>query len=198
MKSPKQINDTFYRMTLFTRTLSLALITLISSCNNNNVVSFDLLLSEMTDRKEMTRFPEPQYELKQFSSYDRNSVSAAEEGWFANADYTQFIREEENKGRREFVLFDHKGPGAVVRWWMTFAGEGSHTGIIRVYIDNDEKPLIEDQVLKVLSGELLAGKPLSVSVSPDTDYHMRGHNLYLPLFNRHRHRGLLRICLVPA
>ncbi len=188
MKSAKQITDTFYRLKykLFTRFFFLGFVLLSCSCNNNNVVSLDLLLSEMTDRKEITRFPEPQYKLKQFSSYDRNSVSPDEEGWFANADYTQFIREEENKGRREFVLFDHEGPGAVVRWWMTFAGEGSHEGIIRIYIDNEENPIIEDNVLKVLSGESLAGTPLSASVSPDTDYHMRGHNLYLPLpYSRH-------------
>ncbi|MFP4488239.1 MAG: DUF2961 domain-containing protein, partial [Bacteroidales bacterium] len=145
-----------------------AFMTSVSSCSNNNEVSLDLLLSEMTDRREITLYPEPGYRLKQFSSYDRNSVSADKEGWFANADYTQFIRKEENKGRKEFVLFDHAGPGAVVRWWMTFAGEGSHGGIIRVYIDNDEDPVIEDNVLEVLSGELLAGAPLSTSVSPDT------------------------------
>lgn len=192
MKSTKKVTEIFPRLKyavnqcslkckLATGTLALAFIALTTSCNNNNAVSLDLLLSEMTDRKEMTRYPEPQYRLKQFSSYDRNSVSAAEEGWFANNDYTQFIREEQNKGRREFILFDHEGPGAVIRWWMTFAGEGSYNGIIRVYIDNNKDPLIEENVLNVLSGDLLAGHPLSSSVSPLTDYHMRGHNLYLPL-----------------
>ncbi|MFO7756067.1 MAG: glycoside hydrolase family 172 protein [Bacteroidales bacterium] len=198
MKSIKQIvnnshwlqhtiiqNSRDHKLFIWTLTL-VAFMTSVSSCSNNNEVSLDLLLSEMTDRRKITLYPEPGYKLKQFSSYDRNSVSADEEGWFANADYTQFIRKEENKGRREYVLFDHKGPGAVVRWWMTFAGEGSHRGIIRVYIDNNEDPVIEDNVLEVLSGELLAGAPLSTSVSPDTDYHMRGHNLYLPIpYSRH-------------
>ena len=158
-----------------------AFLIFLSSCNNNNEVSFDLLLSEMTNREEITRYPQPGYKLKQFSSYDRASVKPGEEGWYANADYSQFIREEENNGRREFVLFDHEGPGAIVRWWMTFAGEGGHEGIIRIYIDNNEEALIEENVLKVLSGNILAGEPLSVSVSPESDYHRRGHNLYLPI-----------------
>ncbi|MEA1886755.1 MAG: glycoside hydrolase family 172 protein [Bacteroidota bacterium] len=135
----------------------------------------------MTDRQNMTKFPDPYYHLKQFSSYDRRSVKPGEEGWFANADYTQFIREEENNGRREFVLFDHEGPGAIVRWWMTFAGAGSYDGTVRIYLDGNEDPFIEDNILKVLSGHLLAGEPLSSSVSPESDYYRRGHNLYLPI-----------------
>ncbi len=135
----------------------------------------------MTDRYSFTEFPDPPYNLEQFSSYDRRSVGPDEEGWFANADYTQFIREEENNGRREFVLFDHDGPGVIVRWWMTFAGAGSHDGTVRIYLDSDEQPVIEDNILKVLSGQLLAGEPLSASVSPESDYFRRGHNLYLPI-----------------
>ena len=161
--------------------LSVASVFLISSCSDNQPVSLNSLLSEMTDRYSITEYPDPAYKLKQFSSYDRRSLQPGEEGWFANADYTQFIREEENGGRREFVLYDHEEPGAIVRWWMTFAGEGSHEGTVRIYIDNEEDPLIEDNILKVLSGQLLAGEPLSSSVSPESDYYRRGHNLYLPI-----------------
>ncbi|MCF8223129.1 MAG: DUF2961 domain-containing protein [Bacteroidales bacterium] len=135
----------------------------------------------MADRNSITRFPDPPYRLKQFSSYDRESVDPDSSGWYANADYTHFLREETNNGRREFVLFDHDGPGAIVRWWMTFAGEGSHEGTVRIYIDNSEDPLIETNILKLLSGNLLAGEPISSSVSPETDYYKRGHNLYLPI-----------------
>ncbi len=153
----------------------------LASCSNKRVITLNSLLSEMTDRQNITHYPDPSYKLKQFSSYDRKSVEPGEEGWFANADYTQFIREEENNGRREFVLFDHEGPGAIVRWWMTFAGAGSHDGIVRIYLDSNEEPFIEDNILKVLSGQLLAGEPLSSSVSPESDYYRRGHNLYLPI-----------------
>ncbi|MBN1388094.1 MAG: DUF2961 domain-containing protein [Bacteroidales bacterium] len=161
--------------------LALALAFSLSSCSKNKVITLDSLLSEMTDRYSITEYPDPPYQLEQFSSYDRRSAEPGKEGWFANADYTQFIREEENNGRREFVLFDHEGPGVIVRWWMTFAGAGSHEGTVRIYFDNNEEPAVEDNILKVLSGQLLAGEPLSSSVSPESDYYRRGHNLYLPI-----------------
>jgi len=166
---------------LIALTLALASASILSSCSRNKVITLDCLLSEMPDRYSITEFPDPPYNLEQFSSYDRRSVGPDEEGWFANADYTQFIREEENNGRREFVLFDHQGPGVIVRWWMTFSGAGSHDGTVRIYLDSDEQPVIEDNILKLLSGQLLAGEPLSASVSPESDYFRRGHNLYLPI-----------------
>ncbi|MBN1984958.1 MAG: DUF2961 domain-containing protein [Prolixibacteraceae bacterium] len=145
------------------------------------VITLESLLDEMTDRTVVTRFPQQHYTLKQFSSYDRKSVSPDDKDWWANADYTQFIREEENNGRREFVLFDADGPGAVVRFWMTFAGEGAIDGTLRIYIDGNETPVMEGNVLDILSGTQLAPEPLAVSVSPETEYERRGHNLYLPV-----------------
>lgn len=150
------------------------------SCSQKTI-TLESLLNEMTDRQGLTIYPEPAYSVRQFSSYDRSSIAPGQDGWYANRDYTQFIREEEKDGRREFVLFDTRGPGAVVRYWMTFAGAGASEGILRIYIDNQPDPVIEDNVLKILSGGLLAGEPLSSSVSPLTDYQRRGHNLYLPL-----------------
>jgi hypothetical protein len=150
------------------------------------IVSLKSLLMEMTDRERLTKYPEPYYNLKQFSSYDRKSEKADGEGWFANSDYTQFIGIDSSRGRKEYIMFDSDGPGSIVRWWMTFAGEGSYDGIVRVYIDNQEKPVIEDNILKVLSGQLLAGEPLSSSVSSETTLHQRGHNLYLPVpYSKH-------------
>ena len=95
---------------------------LFTSCTKEKV-TLESLLNEQTNRTALTYFPENNYRLKQFSSYDRNSVSPDSTGWWANADFTQFIREEQNEGRREFVLLDAGGPGAVVRWWMTFSGD---------------------------------------------------------------------------
>jgi hypothetical protein len=158
----------------------------VSSCKKSEPVSIRSLLTEMTDRTSITRLPAPWYTLKQFSSYDRKSDTVNGKGWFANNDYTQFLSVDSSKGRKEYVLFDTDGPGAVVRWWMTFAGEGADKGTIRLYIDGNENPLIEDDVLKVISGGLLAGEPLSSSVSPETEPERRGHNLYLPLpYSKH-------------
>lgn len=159
---------------------SIFLICFLSSCNKEKV-TLESLLKEQTDRAALTCFPEDSYQLKQFSSYDRNSVSPDSLGWFANADYTQFIREEQNAGRREFVLLDADGPGAVVRWWMTFSGPDAFSGIMRVYIDGNETPAIEGNILDMLSGTMLATEPLASSVSPLTERERRGHNLYLPV-----------------
>jgi hypothetical protein len=161
--------------------LFLIAIAILPSCKKNRIISLKSLLIEMTDRNSLTLFPSPYYTLRQFSSYDRKSDSAGGKNWYANDDYTQFITTDSTKGRKEYVLFDSDGPGAIVRWWMTFAGEGGDKGIIRVYFDKNETPVIEDSVMKVLSGHLLAGEPLSSSVSPETEPGRRGHNLYLPL-----------------
>lgn len=156
-------------------------IVIINSCKRIEIITFEGLLEEMVDREANTRFPLQEYTLKQFSSYDRRSTGPGEEGWFANDDYTNFIGIDSSMGRKEYILFDHKGPGAIVRWWMTFAGEGSYEGTIRVYLDDSDHAIIEGDILDVLSRQLLAGKPLSSSVSPESDYYQRGHNLYLPI-----------------
>jgi hypothetical protein len=156
------------------------------SCSENKQVSIKSLLTEMTDREDLTLYPEPYYALRQSGSYDRNTVDPDKPGWFANADYTQFSSFETREGRKEYILFDEDGPGAIVRWWMTFAGKGSHSGTVRIYIDNLKAPVIQDSILKVISGHLLAGEPLSSSVSPLTGLYQRGHNLYLPIpYSKH-------------
>ncbi len=135
----------------------------------------------MIDRSWVSEYPNPFFTLKQFSSYDQNSVAPDQEGWFANHDASWFIRTDSIMGRREFVLFDADGPGAIVRFWMTFGNEAAYTGTMRFYLDGSEKPEIEGSALDIISGGLLTGEPLSSSVSPETNYYQRGHNLYLPI-----------------
>lgn len=135
----------------------------------------------MVDREVLPYYPDPFYITKQFSSYDRASVAPDEPGWFANWDRSMFIREEHNNGRKEYVMMEAEGPGAIVRFWMTFARDGAGQGILRIYFDNEEEPAIEGVALEVLSGGQLTEGPLSCSVSPITVYERRGHNLYLPL-----------------
>src|SRR3989339_472030 len=96
----------------------LSLVTLYGRCQ----VTMESLLKEMASAESLAKFPSPEFKLLQFSSYDRMSVAAGEPGWFANFDLSNFLRVERREGRREFVLFDHQGPGAIVRFWMTFAG----------------------------------------------------------------------------
>jgi len=77
-------------------------------------VTLGTLLDEMVDRERLTRFPSPSFTSSMFSSYDRRSVTKDKPEWFANDDYSHFVRVEENNGRRELVMLDAKGPGAVL------------------------------------------------------------------------------------
>jgi hypothetical protein len=144
-------------------------------------VSIESLLNEMTNRSERAKFPEPTFTCKQFSSYDQATVAKGEPGWFANNDRSMFIRVEKENGRREFVLMDTEGPGAIVRFWMTFAGKNSGRGLMRIYIDDYSKPAIEGSAFDILSGKVVTSPPLATSVSALSPYENRGHNLYFPI-----------------
>lgn len=148
---------------------------------SDKAITTATLLEEITARDNLAKFPAPYYNCAQFSSYDRVSVAPDKPGWYANWDRSEFIRTEENSGRREFVMFDAEGPGAIVRFWVTVASYGGN-GILRFYIDNNEEPEIEGEVLKLLSGGGLVDEgPLAASVSELTPYLQRGHNLYFPI-----------------
>ena len=153
----------------------------VIACSNEKVITFRSLLKEMSERGTLTRFPDPSYRMVQFSSYDRRSIHPDSAGWFANDDFTQFIREETVNGRREFVMLESDGPGAIVRWWMTFGNNKALNSYIRVYIDGNATPVIEGMAPKLIGGGMLAPDPLSTAVSPLTEPQRQGYNLYLPI-----------------
>lgn len=165
----------------FAAVLFPALIACAVSCSNDQVITFRSLLKEMATPEAITRFPDPAYRLIQFSSYDRNSIHPDSAGWFANNDYTQFIREEMNSDRHEYVMFEADGPGAIVRWWMTFGNLNAFKSYIRVYIDGQDVPVLEGEAPALIGGGTLAPSPLSSSVSPLSDPQQRGYDLYLPV-----------------
>ncbi|MFN8255854.1 MAG: glycoside hydrolase family 172 protein [Bacteroidales bacterium] len=160
------------------------------SCNHDKkeTVSIQSLLVEMTSRENLTFFPAKPFFHKQFSSYNRASVSKADSGWFANQDMSHFIRVEQNSGRREFVMLDADGPGAIVRWWMTFYK--AQNGTIRIYIDRDSVPALEGRPDSLLSGNQVACYPFSASLQKGAPIGEVGrdydHNLYFPVpFSKH-------------
>ena len=159
----------------------LAAAMLVSSCRHEPVITFRSLLKEMAADETLTRYPSTAYRLVQYSSYDRRSVNPDSAGWFANNDYTHFIREEINEGRREFVMLETEEPGAIVRWWMTFGNANALNSYIRVYLDGKPEPVIEGMAPKLVGEGVLAPDPLSTSVSPLTEPQRRGYNLYLPI-----------------
>ncbi|GEM_PF-44931 len=140
------------------------------------------LLREMISFDAVARWPA--YTSHHASSYDRRSKTPADEkGWFANEDWSQFIREENRNGRREWVLMDAEGPGCVVRqWWGGMLPKGT----LRFYFDNEPNPEIEGDARSILIGGALVGKPLAIENAHGPPGASGGMNLFLPLpFAKH-------------
>ena len=146
--------------------------TLVTTAAMAQDVTLGTLLDEMIDRDRLTRFPSPGYTSRSYSSYDRGTVAKDKPGWYANGDASQFLREENDRGRRELVMLDAKGPGAIVRWWHT--GDNDKGTTLRLYIDGKDEPVFSGTLRDFISGTKLAGWPLSAFTSA-------GRNLYLPI-----------------
>lgn len=142
-------------------------------------VSVTSLLGEMTDPDAVTYRAERPWTTRLWSSCDRASVAPNRPGWFANNDRNQFVRDETNAaGKVEHVLLDAKGPGAIVRFWMTF-DRVPDGGLLRIYVDGKKE--VEGKGFEILSGRGLCGAPLAASVSERSPLAKRGHDLYLPI-----------------
>jgi len=137
-------------------------------------VTLDSLLREMTDVASIARWPDPAFTCRQASSYDRKKVAPDKPDWFANHDNTEYIRAEETDGRKERVMMDADGPGAIVRFWLT-AG-GPRDGVMRVYLDGATNPVLSFSEFSLLKGDLKVGEPL-LQAHPGK----LGNNLYLPI-----------------
>ena len=112
-------------------------------------VSLTMLLNEMTDRDALAHWPKPAYTAKEFTSYDRRSVSPDKPGWFANQDYSNYLRTEDRDGRQEYVMMDTEGPGAIVCF---FKATTDPTATVRIYLDGETKPVIEENLRYLLGG----------------------------------------------
>jgi hypothetical protein len=135
-------------------------------------VTLRSLLTEMTDREAIARYPEPAYLCRQFSSYDRAKKTPDDpKGWFANNDFDQFIRIETNGGRKEFVMMDADGPGAIVRLWSANPPGGAK---LRFYLDGAAEPAWTVDFQALTGGKAFLKPPLSAVCS-------HGWNSYLPI-----------------
>ena len=140
-------------------------------------VTLESLLKEMVDYESVARWPDPPYTCRQASSYDRRSKTPSDPaGWFANTDNMDGLgadlKWEERQGRREAVMMDVDGPGAVVRFW---SGGQKPKGKIRFYLDGAEQPAIEAPMYELLGGTGFVPKPLAITNAGDAI------NLYLPV-----------------
>ncbi|MHC4353137.1 MAG: DUF2961 domain-containing protein, partial [Planctomycetota bacterium] len=143
----------------------------VAGMAQEGVVTLETLLDEMVDRDGMARFPAPEYRLRQQSSYDRGSKTPAEpRGWFANRDRGHFIRTEMNAGRKEWVLMEHDGAGAMGRTWMpdpritpmVLSGRRkapTELGTLRVYLDGRSEPALEGPTYDLFNGTTITAYP---------------------------------------
>ena len=145
-------------------------------------VTLDGLLAELVDRDAVARWPAPAYVAGLASSYDRRRVGPDRPGWFANDDYSQYVRVEDHAGRRERVMMDADGPGAVVRFWVTTGRPKSAR--LRLYLDGADRPAIEWRSDDLFDTDLAPGKPLVTRHPPPLGH--GGSTSYLPIpYARH-------------
>jgi hypothetical protein len=112
-------------------------------------ITLQSLLHEMVDRDAQARWPSPEYRCKEFTSYDRRSVSPDKPGWFANVDQGNYLRVEENQGRKEWAMMDADGPGAIVCF---FKATTDPTANVRIYLDRNATPVINENLRYFLGG----------------------------------------------
>ena len=136
-------------------------------------IDFGGLLAQILDRSQIAEFPEPAFVCKQASSYNRKSQQPGTPEWFSTDDYSNFIRCDEVGDRREWVMLNVEGPGAIVRWWIT---QYKYDGTVRVYLDGSDTPVLEGT-----GDELVAGKSASIVGAPLSAKRAAGCNLYLPI-----------------
>lgn len=141
-------------------------------------VTLSHLLRQMVDLNALSISAPAGERCLQASSYDRASriVDGKKVDWFANGDAGQYLRVEERGGRREMVMADIAGPGAIVRIWSA-----NPKGVLRIYIDSAEKPVLEREFATLFDGS--QGYPF---VPPLSGMYSSGANIYFPIpFAKH-------------
>ncbi len=147
-----------------------------SPSDGGDPIDLERLLGDMLGRSRIAELPEPGFVCRQASSYDRRAREPGNADWFANSDSSHFVGCDEVDGRKEWILMDVDGPGAVVRWWTT---QYRYTGTLRIYLDGSTEPVLVGKTDELIGGDRITGPPLNATRS-------WGRNLYLPLpFREH-------------
>ena len=171
---------------------------LLVPCSAMAAVTFDSLVAEMQDRDALARFPVPRYETHQASSYNRLSTARDQAdqgtgGWFADSDGTGFIRTETINGQPEWVVMEHTGPGALIRFWTPYFyyDFNNRTGPhIRIYLDGATTPVIDQNFIELLTNNdwpavPYGAKPANANTlavpAPFANFTARAGVLHLPV-----------------
>ncbi|MEI6865043.1 glycoside hydrolase family 172 protein [Flavicella sp.] len=148
----------------------IVLIGIISCEKSSEIITVESLLKDMINLEKIAQFPDDNFRLKQQSSYNRASINPKDTiGWFMNKDFNSnekdhnFVRIEEKNGKKEWVLMEHKGAGAIVRTWMPFqsASKSKTNSIIKFYLDGSDTPALEGNMLDLLNGNGIFPFPLA-------------------------------------
>ncbi len=129
------------------------------------------LLREMVDFENLAREPWPPFKSASASSTSRAS-QAGGEAWFDNKDVGQYVRAETREGRKEHVLADLKGPGAVTRFW---SANPDWDNTVRFYFDGEAVPQLALPLKDLFTGQIPPFGPAFSYISGT------GGNLYYPL-----------------
>lgn len=155
-------------------------------------ISIKSLLNEMADHIFLANYPDPSYHLFQTSSWDRAELNGKDsKGWFANKDYDNYIRTETKEKHTEYVITDAKGPGAITKWWFP-QEEFLGNRVVRIYLDNNPKPVIEENYANFIKGSSFVKWPFAFISSDEKDARFQysmpvglpkqvGSDFYLPI-----------------
>ncbi len=125
-----------------------------TSVSVGQTVTTGTLIKDMVDLDRLADYPEKNYKMIQYSSYDRRSDQPNGPGWFSNNDgfggepipnFEAVLEEpgEDNVGT--YLLCDVEGPGAIVRGWTAYI-----RGTVRVYLDGSDSPIYEGPMPRFL------------------------------------------------
>jgi hypothetical protein len=145
-------------------------------------ITLKSLLTEMTDPAAVARFPEPEYQCLQATSYNRASTNRNQPdqtvtGWFADSDGLGFIRTETNNGKTEWVIMEHNGPGCITKMWTPFFYYDFNERVgpnVHIYLDGSDTPVLDESLIKLVRGEGSFRPPLATPTA-------RAGDSYVPI-----------------
>ena len=145
-------------------------------------ITLKSLLEEMTDPAAVARFPAVECKSLQATSYNRASTNRNQPdqgtgGWFADSDGIGFIRTETINGQQEWVMMEHEGPGCITKLWTPFFYYNFNDRVganVRIYLDGEATPVIDESLIKLVCGEGSFAKPLATPTA-------RAGDSYLPI-----------------
>ena len=131
------------------------------------------LLEEMSNPASLARWQPEEWSAKEASALRVDTMHTP--GFFSEKkEIGNYIREETKEdGRKELVLMEDPGPGAVVRIWFGNV-EGNTNTVLRIYFDGDKKASIVTTYEALGYGRDFIKPPFAANRA-------RGANVYLPI-----------------